>query len=157
MISLIQRVTEASVRVDTELIARIGPGLLALIGVEKHDNEFSARQLADRVLGYRIFPDSAGRMNLDLCAAGGQILLVPQFTLVADTSKGRRPGFSMAAPPDQAATLFAEFVAVVGEHMDAVQQGRFGADMKVGLVNDGPVTFWLRAEPDAKTYAASVQ
>lgn len=147
MISLIQRVTEASIHVDAKLIAQIGPGLLALVGVEKHDNEQSARQLADRVLGYRIFPDMAGRMNLDLCAAGGQILLVPQFTLVADTSKGRRPGFSMAAPPDQAANLFAEFVAIVSERVDAVQQGRFGADMKVGLVNDGPVTFWLRVEP----------
>ncbi|MFK7993132.1 MAG: D-aminoacyl-tRNA deacylase [Granulosicoccus sp.] len=147
MIALIQRVTEASVTVSEDRIAQIGTGVLALIGVECNDSETSAERLAHRILSYRIFPDDQGRMNLDLLAAGGQLLLVPQFTLVADTEKGRRPGFSRAAPPELANRLFGHLVEHVQPRLDRVGLGRFGADMKVALVNDGPVTFWLRAEP----------
>ena len=147
MIALIQRVTEASVSVADECIARIGSGVLVLVGVEALDTERSAERLAQRVLGYRIFSDDQGRMNLDVLAAGGQILLVPQFTLVADTRKGRRPGFSQAASPEQATALFDYLADQVREQVATLRLGLFGADMKVALVNDGPVTFWLRAEP----------
>lgn len=147
MIALIQRVSEASVVVDGVCIAQISAGLLALIGVEKGDSERSANRLAERVLGYRVFSDAHGRMNLDLQASGGELLLVPQFTLAADTSSGRRPGFSTAASPDLACSLFDYLTAQLKDQVPNLGSGRFGADMKVGLVNDGPVTFWLRAEP----------
>lgn len=147
MIALIQRVSDASVSVADERIAQIGFGMLVLVGVEALDSEGSAERLAQRILGYRIFSDDKGRMNLDLLAAGGDILLVPQFTLVADTGKGRRPGFSRAADPEKATTLFDHLAAQVRAKVNTLGLGRFGADMKVALVNDGPVTFWLRAEP----------
>ncbi|MBX2880921.1 MAG: D-tyrosyl-tRNA(Tyr) deacylase [Granulosicoccus sp.] len=145
MISLIQRVTEASVTIEGRRTAHIQSGMLALIGIEQTDQQTTAEQLADRLVHYRVFSDSEGRMNLDLIEAGGHILLVPQFTLVADTRKGRRPGFSHAASPDQAKPLFCHLVETVSKEVEVVQQGSFGADMQVGLVNDGPVTFWIRA------------
>ena len=144
MIALIQRVTEASVTIKSQLTATIGGGLLALIGIEKSDNIETAGQMADRILTYRVFSDEHGKMNLDVMTAGGQLLLVPQFTLVADTGKGRRPGFSSAASPAQANDLFDELVSAVAGNDVTVRQGVFGADMKVALVNDGPVTFWLQ-------------
>ena len=144
MIALIQRVTQASVSVSDSQIANIASGMLALIGVEKSDTTRSADKLASRLLSYRIFPDQAGRMNLDLVNAGGELLLVPQFTLVADTRKGRRPGFSQAALPDQASQLFDYLGDKVRPGVVRLQMGQFGADMQVSLINDGPVTFWLQ-------------
>ena len=145
MIALIQRVTEASVIIEGRVTARIGTGLLALIGVEKEDTSKSAEKLAGRILTYRVFSDEQGKMNLDVLAAGGQVLLVPQFTLVADTRKGRRPGFSSAATPARSSDLFDELVSLVSRSDVFVNQGTFGAEMKVALVNDGPVTFWLQS------------
>lgn len=147
MIALIQRVTEASVTIEGQATGQIGAGLLALIGVEKLDTSKSAELLAQRILTYRVFSDDQGKMNLDLLGVGGQILLVPQFTLVADTQKGRRPGFSSAATPAQASDLFNELVSIVAREDVFVSQGAFGADMQVALVNDGPVTFWLQTDP----------
>lgn len=147
MIALIQRVTQASVTVEGARIAQTGPGMLALIGVEKPDTANSADKLAKRLLGYRLFADEHGKMNLDVCDSGGQLMLVPQFTLVADTAKGRRPGFSRAADPEQATQLFDHLAAQLRPHVSMLGLGRFGADMQVALVNDGPVTFWLRADP----------
>ena len=144
MIALIQRVTEASVAVSGSQIANIGIGMLALIGVEKSDTTGAADKLASRLLSYRIFPDEAGRMNLDLVSAGGELLLVPQFTLVADTRKGRRPGFSQAALPDQASQMFDYLAQKVRLRVERLEVGQFGADMQVSLINDGPVTFWLQ-------------
>ena len=144
MIALIQRVTQASVSVSGSQIANIATGMLALIGVEKSDTTRSADKLASRLLSYRIFPDQAGKMNLDLVNAGGELLLVPQFTLVADTRKGRRPGFSQAALPDQASQLFDYLGDKVRPGVVRLQMGQFGADMQVSLINDGPVTFWLQ-------------
>lgn len=149
MIALIQRVTEASVSIEGQVTARIQSGLLALIGIEKSDTYELAGQLADKVLTYRVFSDDQGKMNFDVQQAGGQLLLVPQFTLVADTHKGRRPGFSSAASPSQASELFEGFVNCVSASGVTLGQGTFGADMKVALVNDGPVTFWLQVKvPD---------
>ena len=142
MIALIQRVTDANVSVGGETIGKIGIGILALIGIEKSDSEAEAQRLAERVLGYRIFPDAAGKMNLSLTDIGGALLAVPQFTLVADTNSGTRPSFSTGAPPELGERLFRFFV-----EQTKAQSGRFGADMKVSLVNDGPVTFWLRVAP----------
>ncbi len=147
MIALIQRVTQASVTVEGALIAQTGPGMLALIGVEKPDTQVSSDKLAKRLLGYRLFSDDHGKMNLDLLSSGGQLMLVPQFTLVADTAKGRRPGFSRAASPDQATQLFDYLAEQLQPQVSKLGLGRFGADMQVALVNDGPVTFWLRADP----------
>lgn len=143
MIALIQRVTEARVEVGGEAIGSIDRGILALIGVQKDDSESRASRLLERVLGYRIFPDEEGRMNRSLAQIGGGLLLVPQFTLAADTHKGTRPGFSSAAPPEEGARLFDLLVARAGATHATVETGRFGADMKVHLVNDGPVTFWI--------------
>ena len=144
MIALIQLVTEASVSIDGHKTASIDKGLLALIGVEKSDTADTATQLADKVLSYRVFPDENGKMNFDVKAAGGQILLVPQFTLVADTSKGRRPGFSLGASPAQGRELFDELVKAVSGTGIGYETGTFGADMQVALINDGPATFWLQ-------------
>ncbi|MEY3338296.1 MAG: hypothetical protein RL245_1288 [Pseudomonadota bacterium] len=144
MIALIQRVTEASVTVSGERIGEIGPGLLALIGVRPTDDEQTAQRLLERLLAYRVFGDAEGRMNLSLTDTGGGLLLVPQFTLAADTRKGNRPGFSTAAPPEQATRLFDHLCALARGTHPTVATGRFGADMKVALVNDGPVTFWLQ-------------
>ena len=146
MIALIQRVTEARVRVAGETVGAIGPGILALVGVERGDGDTEAERLAERVLGYRIFPDAEGRMNRSLVDMGGALLAVPQFTLVADTKKGSRPSFSSGAAPEEGRRLFERFVACARRKAH-VETGRFGAEMRVGLVNDGPVTFWLQARP----------
>ena len=144
MIALLQRVTSASVTVNGEGIAEIGHGLLALIGVEKQDDAVKASRLVERILGYRIFADDEGKMNLNISDVGGSVLLVPQFTLAADTRKGMRPSFSSAADPEAGSALFDTVVDIMELNTDRVQKGRFGADMSVQLVNDGPVTFWLQ-------------
>ena len=137
--------SQASVTVDGEQIASIDTGLLLLLGVEKGDSEREATELCRKILTYRVFPDDAGRMNRSLLDIGGSLLVVPQFTLAADTSSGTRPGFSLAAGPDVANRLYELFVADARTHLGSnkVCEGRFGADMKVGLTNDGPVTFML--------------
>lgn len=145
MLTLIQRVTEAQVRVDGEVIGAIGPGILALIGITPDDTVAEAQRLLQRILGYRIFADDQGRMNLDLRQRGGGLLLVPQFTLAADTRKGLRPGFSTAAAPAVAQPLFEALVAEARSQHPQVACGRFGANMQVALVNDGPVTFLLHS------------
>ena len=147
MIALIQRVTEASVTVQGEAVGAIGAGVLALVGVERGDGEAQALRLVERVLGYRIFSDEAGKMNRSLLEAGGALLAVPQFTLVADTRKGMRPSFSSGAAPEKGMQLFERFVECA-RRQASVQTGRFGADMRVSLVNDGPVTFWLQVAPE---------
>ncbi len=145
-----QRVAEARVAAGGEVLGAIGRGVLALIGVERTDGERAAERLAERVLAYRIFPDAEGRMNRSLAEVAGGLLVVPQFTLAADTSSGTRPGFSGAAAPEEGRRLYEAFVrACRGRHAE-VASGRFGADMQVSLVNDGPVTFWLRAAPSPR-------
>ncbi len=145
LIGLLQRVTEASVRVDDAIIARIGPGLLVLVGVEQNDGKAQSRRLSERIADYRVFPDDNGRMNRSLTDTGGGLLLVPQFTLAADTRKGRRASFTRAAPPEIGRERFEELVTACRKRLPLVETGRFGADMQVALVNDGPVTFWLEA------------
>ena len=147
MIGLLQRVSSASVRVAGQEVGAIGRGLLVLVGVEKHDGEGQAKRLLDRLLGYRVFPDAEGRMNRSLADIAGGLLLVPQFTLAADTDKGTRPSFSSAAAPELGRRCFETLVAMARLRHRAVATGVFGADMAVALVNDGPVTFWLRAAP----------
>jgi len=144
VIGLIQRVSGASVAVDGQKIAEIGVGLLVLAGVEREDGVEHAAKLAARVVAYRVFPDAAGKMNRSVRDIGGALLLVPQFTLAADTSSGLRPSFSRAAPPEAGARLFEALVCAVTETGVPVACGRFGADMQVTLTNDGPVTFWLQ-------------
>ncbi len=144
MIGLLQRVTEASVTVDDEVVGQIDHGLLVLLGVEKGDNEANANRLLERLLGYRVFADAEDKMNLSLRDVDGELLVVPQFTLPADTHKGTRPSFSSAAPPQEGERLYNYFVAQSKAAHARVETGRFGADMKVALVNDGPVTFWLQ-------------
>jgi len=148
VIALIQRVTSASVRIAGEEVAVIGQGVLALIGVERGDGEAQALRLAERVVAYRIFADAQGRMNLSLKDIGGELLAVPQFTLAADTNSGRRPSFSSAAAPADGEALFIKFAEKAAEAVH-VATGRFGADMQVSLVNDGPVTFWLQVKGKA--------
>ena len=147
MIGLLQRVDGASVAVDGREIARIGKGLLVLVGVERGDDEATAERLLERLVNYRVFPDSEGRMNLSALDAGAGLLLVPQFTLVADTAKGLRPGFSRASPPGDAERLFGYMAKRAEKRVPGAQSGRFGAHMRVSLVNDGPVTFWIRVPP----------
>ena len=147
MIALLQRVAEASVAVCGEEVARVGRGVLALVGVERGDSEREAERLAERVLGYRVFPDAEGRMNRSLAEVGGGLLLVPQFTLAADTRSGTRAGFSTAAAPEEGRRLYERFVHICRARHPLVASGRFGADMRVSLVNDGPVTFWLQVPP----------
>jgi D-tyrosyl-tRNA(Tyr) deacylase len=147
MIGLLQRVRSASVTVDGETIAAIGAGLLVLVGVQTGDTEAVATRLLERLLGYRIFPDSQGRMNLSLKQTGGGLLLVPQFTLAADTRTGMRPSFTAAASPAEAVRLFDRLVAAARAQHAPIGCGRFAADMQVALVNDGPVTFWLEVSP----------
>ena len=143
MIALIQRVSQAQVRVGAQVAGAIDRGLLAFIGVQREDTESDADRLLERVLTYRIFPDGQGRMNLDVRATGGGVLLVSQFTLAADTRSGTRPGFSTAAAPERARQLFDYLVAQAVAVHPIIATGEFGADMQVSLVNDGPVTFWL--------------
>lgn len=144
MIGLIQRVTQAKVEVEGETVGQIGRGILLLLGVEKEDTEAHAKRLCERVIGYRIFPDDAGRMNVSLQDSQGGLLVVPQFTLPADTRKGMRPSFTPAAHPELGKQLFETFCAYTAQHLPQVQTGIFAADMQVSLVNDGPVTFWLQ-------------
>ncbi len=145
MIALLQRVSTAAVTVDGKCIGRIGSGLLVLVGIEPNDGELELNRLLKKILGYRIFPDGDGKMNHSLQQADGGLLLVPQFTLAADTKKGLRPGFSTAALPELGERIFHQLTAAAREHHPTVEQGRFGADMQVSLVNDGPVTFLLRS------------
>ena len=148
MIGLLQRVSAAQVTVAGEDIAAIERGLLVLVGVERGDDEAQAERLLERLLGYRVFPDTEGRMNLSLHDIDGGLLLVPQFTLAADTAKGTRPSFTPAAPPEQGERLFHYLLTRAAAAHPRVAGGRFGADMQVSLVNDGPVTFWLRVPPE---------
>lgn len=145
MITLLQRVQRAAVSIDAQTVAAIGPGILALIAATRDDDDARARRLAQRILNYRLFADADGRMNLDVAQAGGAILAVPQFTLAADTRRGNRPGFSHAQAGEAAAALFDSCVATLAAGPVVVEQGRFGADMQISLVNDGPVTFWLES------------
>ncbi len=143
MIGLIQRVTRASVHVDGACVGSIDRGLLVLVGVRPHDTPANAARLAQRLLAYRVFPDDAGRMNRSVVDICGGMLLVPQFTLAADTRRGNRASFTTAAPPSLAEPLFERLVSEVSKRLTHTARGRFGADMQVSLVNDGPVTFWL--------------
>jgi D-tyrosyl-tRNA(Tyr) deacylase len=145
MIALLQRVTAAQVTTAGAIIATIDQGLLVFVAVEPDDGEPQAERLLQRLLGYRVFADAEGRMNRSVTDVGGGLLLVPQFTLAADTSKGTRPGFSTAAPPERGARLFDYLVGRARQAYTRVASGHFGADMLVTLTNDGPVTFWLRA------------
>ncbi|WJW75634.1 D-aminoacyl-tRNA deacylase [Thiohalobacter sp. IOR34] len=147
MIGLLQRVSQAEVRVAGERVAAIGAGLLVLVGVQRGDGAAEADRLLDRLLGYRVFADDAGRMNLALTEVGGGLLLVPQFTLAADTRKGMRPSFTPAAAPAEGQRWFEYLLARARERHAPVAAGRFGADMQVALVNEGPVTFWLEVPP----------
>lgn len=140
---LLQRVSRARVAVAGDCVGAIDRGLLALVGVEKEDDENTVARMARRLVGYRVFADDQGRMNLDVRDVGGAVLLVSQFTLAADTRKGRRPSFSGAAAPADGQRLYQALVEAVGGHGVPVASGRFGADMQVTLVNDGPVTFML--------------
>ncbi len=143
MIGLIQRVTQAQVVIEGQTVGQINTGILLLLGVEKEDNPPKAERLLERVLTYRIFPDDSGRMNLSLSTIQGGLLIVPQFTLPADTRKGTRPSFTTAAPPELGLDMYNYFVRLAKDRHPLVQTGTFGADMKVSLTNDGPVTFWL--------------
>jgi len=148
MIALLQRVTQARVEVAGAIVGHIGPGLLALLAVEPDDTEAQAERLVDRLIRYRVFDDDAGRMNRSLLDTGGGLLLVPQFTLAADTDKGLRPSFTGAATPELGQRLFEHAAAAARRQLaERVALGRFGAHMQVSLTNDGPVTFWLRTAP----------
>lgn len=147
MIGLIQRVTTAKVVVAGEITGEIGPGLLVLVGVQRGDSQASAMRLLEKILAYRVFPDAEQRMNLSLNDTHGGLLLVPQFTLAADTQKGTRASFTPAAAPDEARSLFAYLLEQASKSHPSVESGVFGADMQVHLVNDGPVTFWLQTPP----------
>ena len=150
MIALIQRVSSAAVRVDARAVAEIGPGLLALIGIARDDDAALGTRLLQRLLDYRVFPDDAGRMNRSLRDLGAGLLLVPQFTLAADTDSGNRPGFQTAAAPEIARTLYGRLLEEARRtHRGTVGSGEFGAHMQVSLVNDGPVTFWLEVPAGA--------
>ena len=145
MIGLLQRVSGASVSVDGEKVGEIGRGLMVLVAVHRDDAEKDIARLAERILTYRVFPDAEGRMNRSLLDEGLGLLLVPQFTLAADTRKGTRASFTRAAAPDKGQAYFERLVALCREQLDAVETGRFGANMQVALTNDGPVTFWLES------------
>jgi D-tyrosyl-tRNA(Tyr) deacylase len=155
LIALLQRVRHAEVAVAGQIIGRIGTGLLALIGVQRGDDEATAERLLERLLSYRVFADDHGRMNLSLKQIHGDLLLVPQFTLAADTASGTRPGFSAAATPADGRRLFDHFVARARASGLVTQTGQFGADMQVSLTNDGPVTFWLEVTPKSAPPAAT--
>jgi len=151
MIGLLQRVSEAAVRVNGATVGAIGPGLLVLLCAEKGDTGREADLLLTKILGYRVFSDEAGKMNRSLVDVNGGLLLVPQFTLAADTKSGTRPSFTPAAAPEDGRRLFDHVVRQARERHGQVETGVFGADMKVSLINDGPVTFWLRVDPVAAT------
>ncbi len=151
MIALIQRVREARVQVGGLTAAAIHRGIVALIGIERGDDEAHATRLAERVIGYRIFADAQGKMNLSIAEVRGGLLLVPQFTLAADTRSGARPSFSTAAPAAEGERLFLRFVELARERHSPVETGTFRSDMQVSLVNDGPVTFWLQVKPAGET------
>jgi D-tyrosyl-tRNA(Tyr) deacylase len=143
MIGLLQRVSRADVTVGGETVGEIGRGLMVLVAVHRDDTPKDIARLAERLLGYRVFPDDEGRMNRSVCDIGGGLLLVPQFTLTADTKKGTRASFTRGAAPDKASDYFDRLVAACSKELAEVATGRFGADMQVSLTNDGPVTFWL--------------
>ena len=143
MIGLLQRVNRAEVAVAGEVVGRIQRGLMVLVAVHRDDTDRDIARLAERLLGYRVFPDSEGRMNLSVRDIQGGLLLVPQFTLTADTKKGTRASFTKGADPAKASAYFDRLVAACREELETVETGRFGADMQVSLTNDGPVTFWL--------------
>jgi D-tyrosyl-tRNA(Tyr) deacylase len=145
MIGLLQRVTGASVAVDEQTIGKISRGLLVLVAVHRDDEERDIARLAERIMTYRVFPDADGRMNLSVQDVSGELLLVPQFTLTADTRKGTRASFTKAADPAKATAYFDRMVAACQQKLEIVETGQFGADMAVALVNDGPVTFWLES------------
>ena len=151
MIALIQRVAEARVAVGGETVGAIESGLLVLLGVERGDSENEAARLAERVLGYRVFADDAGKMNRSVKDVSGGLLVVPQFTLVADTNSGTRPSFFSGASPEDGERLYERFVQETRGRYARVETGRFGAHMKVSLVNDGPVTFWLQVSPRSRS------
>ena len=144
MIALLQRVSSASVTVEGETVGKIGPGLLVLLGVESEDTQEKANRLAQRVANYRIFPDDQGKMNLNVQQTSGSVLVVSQFTLLADTRKGNRPGFSKAGAPQLGKTLYEYFSSQLAICGVPVANGRYAADMQVSLVNEGPTTFWLQ-------------
>lgn len=144
MIGLLQRVSQASVSVDGKTVGAIGRGLLVLVGVERGDDESRADRLLERLLGYRVFPDAEGKMNLSVQDISGGLLLVPQFTLAADTNKGMRASFTPAAAPAEGQRLFEHLLAQARRQHSPIESGAFGADMQVTLTNDGPVTFWLQ-------------
>jgi len=143
MIGLLQRVTQASVSINDELIGQIGRGLLVFLAVHRDDGERDIARMAERILSYRVFPDAEERMNLSISDISGGLLLVPQFTLTADTQKGTRASFTKGAPPDRASEYFDRLLEECRQSLKVVESGRFAADMQVSLVNDGPVTFWL--------------
>ena len=145
MIGLLQRVSAASVTVDGETIGRIGRGLVVLVAVHRDDKEQDVSRLAERILTYRVFPDADDRMNVSLVDAGLELLLVPQFTLAADTRKGTRASFTKAAPPEMGSAHFDQLVSLCRDRLGKVESGLFGANMQVALTNDGPVTFWLES------------
>jgi D-tyrosyl-tRNA(Tyr) deacylase len=145
MIALLQRVSHAEVEIEGKVAGSIGAGLLVFVGVRPDDDESAAERLLARLLQYRVFADEAGKMNLSVTQVKGDLLLVPQFTLAADTAKGLRPGFSTAAPPEQGKRLFEHFARAANKSHARVQTGVFGAHMHVSLTNDGPVTFWLES------------
>lgn len=144
MIALIQRVKKADVTVDNAVVGKIDQGLLVLLGIEKGDNEAKAKRLCEKLLAYRVFEDDAGKMNLNVQQIQGELLVVSQFTLAADTNSGTRPSFSTAAAPDEANRLYEYFVEQCHNKKIITETGQFAADMQVSLVNDGPVTFWLQ-------------
>ena len=150
MLAVIQRVSQASVSVAGETVGQIGRGLLVLAAVEKGDSSAQAQRLAQRLLSYRVFPDAEDKMNLSVTDIGGELLLVSQFTLAADTRKGTRPSFTPAAEPETGRRLFDTLVEEIRQQYPKIQTGRFGANMQVSLVNDGPVTFILKAPPQPK-------
>ena len=148
MIALLQRVQQASVETEGKTISRIGQGVLVFLGVERNDATPQVQRMAQRILAYRMFSDEQGKMNLDVTQTSGEILLISQFTLAADTNSGNRPSFTPAAPPEEGRRLFDEFTATLESLYPHVYTGRFGAHMKISLVNDGPVTFWLQVKPN---------
>jgi D-tyrosyl-tRNA(Tyr) deacylase len=145
MIGLLQRVTSGRVEVDGATVGEIGRGLLVLVAVHRDDSERDVARLAERILSYRVFPDNEGRMNRSVVDEGGNLLLVPQFTLAADTKKGTRASFTRAAPPEKGEAYFRQLVRICRDRLPVVEAGKFGANMQVSLTNDGPVTFWLES------------